>query len=274
MANEGDPGQKLSRQERRKLLRLQSKVEQRHLSFPPPIRDEKEALRTLSFAARQLGLDKNPSELALWAELAQSYRAIPDGTMNERASQRTILTLQTMEQSENPFYSDSAAIIMEGLKSEDVALMYKDTIPKNDMATLVGQISLEQTVQLGVLINSRFFLSHNDTQTFAGELTKAGQRIEELLDFHSTIDQSIPPQERIELHTQQFGNREELIDNIARAEGRAAQARIYQAALGWKGSIMHYDLFRTANFAKYGSDPESEGWKAYVAPDVDTIVKL
>lgn len=262
MSLEKEP--KLTRQQWRRIKR--KGVEER--KFSPPIYDLKEANKAIAHAARQLGVQHSHSEQMRFASLAQALRSVQEGSADDKAMQRIMLILQTMVQSENPHYRESASLILSNLDTDVLVVSAKTDPSVVGPRTAVFQKPLTDSVQIHLIINSRYALSHESVQTFAADITRGAQYTEELLAFHGSVDPLLSPHDRIELHAALHGSREELIASSARAEARGAQALIYQAALGWNGRIPHDDLLMAANFAHYGSDPAAEGWRAYVAPTV------
>ncbi len=224
--------------------------------------------------AQRLGIKPSQKEILLWqkgydyssVEFPLNYTAI-----NE-AGRRLGTALQLMEQSENPYFRETADYLKILYYEKGILTINAINIPPKshtDIPMAVNYTIEKGKFQINLNIYSNKVINDSNSVSLAVWLVHETEHIKSIIKHQESLPSSLTLKERLEKEKQRNTNQELLTEEEVNAYGLQAKAYIYHYGLGYLGAVsVDTAKYATALIQQCKSDIASACWKDYVEREI------
>jgi hypothetical protein len=266
--HEGTPEIKLSRQMRRTLERKEKKNKARIPKVDVAHDAISHALVIIDADIVQRGIRRSAQELFIWPQFPDYVpQDTPVQEPNlESSYQRVNTVLYSMEQSKNPYFSDTIKYLKNSVDLKSILLNPVHYLPEKRHALMAVRpdITEDKTLQWRLNISLESAAKKPNGIGIALAFVHETEHIKRWEDFFTSLDPKLSLEEQLDLHYDYFGDPEHVLIEEAYAEAATSEAQIYQIGLGYEEKVDREILLQAGKYLECGRNPESAQWKNYL----------
>lgn len=243
-------------------------------------------LQIIDQETKRLKIKANLKEENMWASSSfdiSSPKIAPSETAEPEIKRRLNEVEILMKQSENPYFQQAmktmdklansnkiSVSITSGIQSDNLDKLYKGKTGKPGGGTR-PIVNDNGDVNYELLISAEYLLNNSNALDVAFFVTHELEHVNQLLEFEKSFDPSFTPEQKKTSIYDYDANAPDALDKEIEAYAVEAQALTYQIGIGIRGRVDTKGLERAARFISSGSNPESEGWRNYVASEIMSL---